>query len=205
VGPTLVVTLLLDGPQLAARWTARYAGVLADDPGSAVLTLTALGMAARSRPGGMAPSRVIAMWKDPVRGMQEIPLEPGAQGVLLKAVLDTSTRHAADGRLPADDATDLYIAGVHQLQAEPIPGFQPGPPTEAPLTPADLSVVSAWAQAVSDAGPDALAAAAPGADWRGRLGLSAPDGPLAEALLVLSGEDDGSAAAGVAGMFVSRA
>ncbi len=33
VGPTLVVTLLLDGPQLASRWTSRYAGVLADDTG----------------------------------------------------------------------------------------------------------------------------------------------------------------------------
>ena len=33
VGPTLVVTILLDGPQLASRWTARYASVLADDPG----------------------------------------------------------------------------------------------------------------------------------------------------------------------------
>ena len=28
VGPTLVVALLLDGPQLASRWTARYASVL---------------------------------------------------------------------------------------------------------------------------------------------------------------------------------
>ena len=41
VGPSLVVTILLDGPQLASRWTARYASVLADDPGTAVLTLTA--------------------------------------------------------------------------------------------------------------------------------------------------------------------
>src|SRR5215469_16946578 len=32
IGPTLVVTTLLDGPQLASRWTARYASVLADDP-----------------------------------------------------------------------------------------------------------------------------------------------------------------------------
>ena len=32
VGPTLVMTLLLDGPQLASRWTSRYAGVLADEP-----------------------------------------------------------------------------------------------------------------------------------------------------------------------------
>ena len=47
VGPTLVVTVLLDGPQLASRWTARYASVLADDPGSAVLTLTSFNAAAR--------------------------------------------------------------------------------------------------------------------------------------------------------------
>ena len=44
VGPTLVVTPLLDGPQLTSRWAARYASVLADDPGSAVLTLSSYGM-----------------------------------------------------------------------------------------------------------------------------------------------------------------
>jgi hypothetical protein len=55
VGPTMVVTPLLDGPQLSSRWGARYAGVLADDPGSAVLTLTSLGMAQRSRPPGHDP------------------------------------------------------------------------------------------------------------------------------------------------------
>ena len=60
VAPTLVVGLLLDGPQLATRWPARYASVLADDPGSSVLTLTALGMAWRSQPSGSDPSSVIA-------------------------------------------------------------------------------------------------------------------------------------------------
>ncbi|HET7685075.1 MAG TPA: hypothetical protein VFM19_01560, partial [Candidatus Limnocylindria bacterium] len=37
IGPTLVVALLLDGPQLPQRWPCRYATVLADEPGSAVL------------------------------------------------------------------------------------------------------------------------------------------------------------------------
>ena len=55
VGPMIVVTPLLDGPQLGSRWAARYAGVLADDPGSAVLTLTSFGMAQRSRPPGLRP------------------------------------------------------------------------------------------------------------------------------------------------------
>jgi hypothetical protein len=55
VGPTVVITVLLDGPQLTSRWTARYASVLADDPGSAVLTLTSYGMVERSRPTGPRP------------------------------------------------------------------------------------------------------------------------------------------------------
>lgn len=167
VGPTLVVTLLLDGPQLASRWTARYAGVLADDPGSAVLTLTALGMATRSRPAGAPPSRVVAMWKDPVRGLREIPLEEGAQAVLLTAVLGRSARYAADGRAPADDATDLYVAGVHQLRAGPA---RTGPVSAAPsserdvpaaaaagsgnapaLDAVELSVLSSWTDAVAAA------------------------------------------------------
>ena len=68
LGPTIVVTPLLDGPQLSSRWAARYASVLADDPGSAVLTVTAYGMAQRSRPNRHDPSSIIALWKDSVRG-----------------------------------------------------------------------------------------------------------------------------------------
>ena len=73
VGPTLVMNVLLDGPQLTSRWTARYASVLADDPGSAVLTLTSYGMAERSRPHGRDASSVIALWKDPTQGVRENP------------------------------------------------------------------------------------------------------------------------------------
>lgn len=47
VGPTLVVTILTDGPQLKNRWSARYATVLADDPGCSVITLTSIGMVKR--------------------------------------------------------------------------------------------------------------------------------------------------------------
>ncbi len=65
VGPTLVLNVLLDGPQLPSRWTARYASSLADDPGSTVLTLTSYGLVERSRPPGRDASRVIALEKDP--------------------------------------------------------------------------------------------------------------------------------------------
>ena len=49
--------------------------MLADDPGSSVLTLTSHGMVERSRPPGRDASRVVALWKDPTRGVREIPLE----------------------------------------------------------------------------------------------------------------------------------
>lgn len=173
VGPTLVVTLLLDGPQLAARWTSRYAGVLADDPGSAVLTLTAFGMTSRSQPDGRPASPVIAMWKDPTRGMREIPLEAGAQGVLLKAVIDRSPRYSADGRPPADDATRLYVAGVHQLRAGSAgsgagPGARGGEP-EVPDAPrvdideAELSILSSWVEGMADCVHHQVQHAPPGA------------------------------------------
>jgi hypothetical protein len=42
IGPNLVIALLMDGPQREHRWPGRYATVLADDPGSAVLTVTCL-------------------------------------------------------------------------------------------------------------------------------------------------------------------
>ena len=117
VGPTLVLTVLLDGPQLASRWTARYASVLADDPGSAVLTLTSLGMVERSRPPGSAPSRVVALWKDPTRASARSPSTPGAEAVMLSTSVAPAARHSADGRWPADDTTQLRDVGVHQLRA----------------------------------------------------------------------------------------
>ena len=98
VGPMIVVTPLLDGPQLSSRWAARYASVLADDPGSAVLTLTSFGMAQRSGLPGQNPSPVVALWKSPGQQTREISLEPGAQGILLSASIARATRRSFDGR-----------------------------------------------------------------------------------------------------------
>jgi hypothetical protein len=114
VGPTLVVGLLLDGPQLAARWPARYASVLADDPGSSVLTLTALGMAERSQPAGMDPSRVVALWKDPRRGLQQIPLAPDARAVALTAHSTRVEVVTADGRSDKT-VSELVLSGLEQI------------------------------------------------------------------------------------------
>lgn len=114
VAPTLVVGLLFDGPQLASRWPARYASVLADDPGSSVLTLTALGMTQRCQPPGCALSRVIALWKDPHRGLQEITLADGAHAVALTAHARTVQVPSADGRA-GKQVPQLVLSGLEQI------------------------------------------------------------------------------------------
>jgi hypothetical protein len=193
VGPTLVVTILLDGPQLASRWTARYAGVLADDPGSAVLTLSSYGMVHRSWREGQSPSSVVALWKDPVVGLQEIALEPGAQGILITANFDRAIRRSADGRMPVHNTADLHITGIKQVRAsstdraalETAAGLEDG----TGLQTSELTVLSSWSEAVTEAVamvPDSveevLANAAAGGTWRAGLKLEEPAGQLAAAL-----------------------
>jgi hypothetical protein len=117
VGPTLLVALLLDGPQLASRWTARYASVLADNAGSAVLTLTSYGMVANAWLPDRPPSSVVALWRDNARALHEIKLDPGAHGILLALDRQPAIRRAADGRLPKHDVSDLRLVDVTQLQA----------------------------------------------------------------------------------------
>src|SRR5207237_3671340 len=74
VGPNLVITLLLDGPQLERRWPGRYATVLADDPGSAVLTLTSLGLIRRSNMPSEKGERKPALWKDAIGSARALEL-----------------------------------------------------------------------------------------------------------------------------------
>jgi hypothetical protein len=193
VGPTSVITVLLDGPQLTSRWAARYASVLADDPGSAVLTLSSFGMVERSRPHDREASPVIALWKDPTTGVREIPLEPGAQAVLLTLCMDRAPRYSADRRWPVDNTTSCYNVAVHQVRAS---GAGSGPPpsrptasTEPALGDKELTILTAWAEAVSEAAAytpqrvDALLAEArAGATWRAELRLPEPGPRLSDAL-----------------------
>jgi hypothetical protein len=195
VGPTLVVALLLDGPQLATRWTARYASVLADDPGSSVLTLTPYGFARRAR-HGHPPSSVVALWKDFAGGLRELALAEGAQAMLLTTRADPSRRRSADGRWPIDNATDLVLTDVRQLRAAE-GNYEAAHPLRKKVTEDfvleafELTVVTSWSQAVADAvrSPEAvdvlLAEAQSGATWRRRVGLAEPSKELAAALETL--------------------
>lgn len=193
VGPTVVFVAVLDGPQLTSRWSARYASVLADNPGSAVVTLTSFGMVQRSRPQGREASRVVALWKGPASGVREIPLESGADAILLTVCMDRATRRSADGRWPVVNGTYTYDVAVQQIRAGDA-GSAPAdsrPSTRAPhlLEGEELTVLTAWAEAVAEAlayAPERftglLSEAHAGASWRRELGLPEPSQRLGEAI-----------------------
>jgi hypothetical protein len=193
VGPTVVFTVLLDGPQLASRWAARYASVLADDPGSVVLTLTSFGMTQRSRPPGLGASRIVALLKDADHGLREIPLEPGAHAVLLTACGSRAIRRTADGRRPVDTGLHYFGAAVHQIRASDAGSNTLSPDAAATLPRvldvADLTVLTGWAEAVAETlahTPGRIAAlladARPGAAWRSGLGIAEPSQQLSDAI-----------------------
>lgn len=196
VGPTFVFAPLLDGPQLTSRWAARYASVLADDPGSAVLTLTSYGMVQRCRPHGLESSRVIALWKDPVRGFRQIPLESGAQGVLLTVCGGRATRRTADGRWPIDNASEYFDVATFQVRVggseARLSDSRSEPLAPPALDTEEVTILTGWAEAVAEAMAHAperiellMADAKGGAPWRAALRLKDPSQRLSEAIDIL--------------------
>lgn len=99
MAPNLVFVLLMDGPQLPIRWSARYATHLAEDPGSSVLTFTSLALVQRSntaREGG--PNWSVALWKDDSGRTVPIQCEPSNHGVVLSLSGYRTTEISLDGR-----------------------------------------------------------------------------------------------------------
>lgn len=125
VGPNLVLALLMDGPQIAGRWPERYATVLADDPGSSVLTVTSLGMSALTQKHAKARgwtdhSRAIALWKD-VEHKAVIELAEGEDAAILHIVNKRRTEYTADGREDGGVASFPTLAGWTPLTiGEPV-------------------------------------------------------------------------------------
>jgi hypothetical protein len=131
----MIIALLMDGPQLAVRWPGRYATVLADDPGSSVLTLTSVGMAELSRPPGFSPSRTIALWKDAKSGAaRQIDLPVGAEGIVLNLSRQMDEEWSADGRSDGKQAGYPILSGVHPVFVKQEQGIRRTPQRPTPLT-----------------------------------------------------------------------
>lgn len=98
VGPNLVLALLMDGPQRKFRWPGHYAGVLADDPGSSVLTLTSYGLIARGAAGDESQSRSIAFFRNSLGQERELFLPSGFHALAVRMNCEDKTEHTLDGR-----------------------------------------------------------------------------------------------------------
>ena len=116
IGPALVLAALLDGPQHPERWPGRHANVLADDPGSAVLTLTSFGMARVSRrsqdsepPEGPVS---VALWRDTQSSWRRLAQDANGVEQTLHFVTAAGTyveEFTADGRGDGCSAVSLRL------------------------------------------------------------------------------------------------
>ena len=119
VAPDLVIALLFDGPQIPTRWPAYHATVLADDPGSSVLTLSFLGMTQLSRPRAVAEnsvaSRTVGMWRDPRKGHVAIQIPTGKEAALLTITRCRAACETADGRSNSQIEGGPEFSGIYYL------------------------------------------------------------------------------------------
>lgn len=132
VGPNLVIALLMDGPQIGPRWPGRYAGVLADEPGCSVLSLTCAGTVDSSNDFYMktakrttAPQRVIARWTQTENMSQDIVMPDGSNGVLL--CLSSTAKHQTtlDNRSDNQRSRQLKFVSQHALNSGTRPTYDP--------------------------------------------------------------------------------
>jgi hypothetical protein len=128
IGANLVVALLMDGPQLEHRWPGRYATALADDPGSAVLTVTSFGMVSRSRNPGEKQNREIALWKEPNGRAKVLKLPKGCHGLLLTLTNRLVEQFTLDGRGDGKITMQFALGAAHGVA-------HPDPPAWIGVTP----------------------------------------------------------------------
>ncbi|MCW2273574.1 hypothetical protein GJ654_04970 [Rhodoblastus acidophilus] len=98
LGPNLVFVILMDGPQLPTRWPGRYATVIADDPGSSVLTLTSRGLIVRSNMNRENKNYSIGLWRDDTGHTVELHCPPQDQAILLTLSGKNADEVTLDGR-----------------------------------------------------------------------------------------------------------
>ena len=117
IGPSLVVALLMDGPQMITRWPGRYATQLADDPGSSVLTLTSLALINRQNASGkFSECRTVALWKDEVTGEhRELTLPKDAQALCITLSPSQPHDRTLDGRVYR--RTSWSLSGVTPIRS----------------------------------------------------------------------------------------
>jgi hypothetical protein len=107
VGPNLVIALLMDGPQHEHRWPGRYATVLAEDPGSSVLTVTSAGLVDLHRDPQHDPVRAIGLWKDASTPATKLLLPQGDHALFLRIGITAVEERTMDRRTDGGATREL--------------------------------------------------------------------------------------------------
>jgi len=115
VGPNPVIALQMDGIKMAVPWPGRYATVLAEDPGLAVLSFTCTASVDRSNWLEAKPARSIGLWRDGRGRTQEIGLPKGAFGVVLSLRSNPKHQTTVDRRSDATSSSQLTLRIVLPL------------------------------------------------------------------------------------------
>lgn len=117
IGPNLVFVLLQDGPQLPARWSNQYAGVLADDPGSSVLTISSMGLIHRANATSQEKSRSFALWRDQLGGLTQIDLPSGYHAVNITLKREDVIETTLDLRSDSGNTASVWkLVGVNPIK-----------------------------------------------------------------------------------------
>lgn len=139
IGPNLLIALLMDGPQYKARWPGKYATVLADDPGTSVLTVTSTALvdpSIRSYWRRSPQKRAVALWKEASGSTEEIVLEDGHLAVLIGLDLnDGEPEFTMDRRSDSGATTQVALRknGTWQVPLRSRPTWLTVPPPLATL------------------------------------------------------------------------
>lgn len=124
VGPNLLIALLMDGPQLGERWSGRYATVLAEDPGTSVLTLTSFGLMARQNDKLLFDQcSSIALWKDEKSGVRKLELNREADALVLELEAENKEEHTLDGRRDGGSAVRWDYVSHAPIKATSVPDW----------------------------------------------------------------------------------
>lgn len=139
VGPNLVIALLMDGPQHEHRWPGRYATVLAEDPGSSVLTLTSAALVdrhlrLRRDPPDSHRSRAIGLWKESTCRTRELVLPEGHHALLLRLKVATLEERTMDRRSDDGVTREVRWDGCDAVRVADPPGWLNPPPSPANLS-----------------------------------------------------------------------
>ncbi|WP_455270919.1 hypothetical protein [Rhizobium herbae] len=117
VGPNLLIALLMDGPQLGERWPGRYATVLAEDPGTSVLSFSSFGLIARqNETGEFDQASSIALWKDERTGPQKLELNRDSDALVLELVSVAKEERSLDGRTDGGSSLRWEYQGHTQVK-----------------------------------------------------------------------------------------